>query len=211
MKPYHTLFAGLLALCILCSCEDDNNSWADNYQMDLMDFVTDATGAAVQAINDEGELLTIDNPVKGLKNDTTYRFVAIYTRKEQHINISQCSQAIAPRPVTMAEDSIYCDPVSIQSVWKTNNYINATLLIPNKDKKHVIGFVEKSITTNSMGQKIAHIQLYHDSKQDIAAFNSTAYVSLPLRAYADTLTRGQDSIYLSIKTIGKNKTFTYQY
>ena len=201
-----------MVIGLICACSSDDETWSDNYQMTFLDLATNADGKAAKAVSDEGETWIVDNPIGGLKNDTIYRIIAMYTRNDQHISLSSYAHAISARPVRLAEDdSLYTDPVGIQRIWKVPNYINATLSVANKDKNHVLGFVEQSITTNSDGKKIAHIQFYHNRNNDIDAFNSTAYISLPLRVYAETLTTGQDSIYFTINTPNGNITYPYLY
>lgn len=192
------------------SCAKDDDSWSDNYEMSFFDFETDSEGWTKYAVDDNGQSFIIDNPLSGLKSDTTYRFIALYVRNNQRIKISSCAHAVSSLPVPLVEgDLLHTDPVRIQSIWRVRNYINATLSVPIKDKQHFVKFVEKQITTNNDGEKIVHIQLFHDSNNDVAGSHTTVYLSLPLRTYNNQLTQGKDSIYFSINTPEGNITYPY--
>ncbi len=202
----------LVSLSFFCSCDDDNDSWSEDYKMDFLDMITDSKGQTFQAINDDGETLKVDNPITGLKADTTYRYIAVYIRNGSAIQLSNYGRAISSKPVVFAgTDKVYTDPVRIQSLWKVDNYINATLQIQNKTEQHIMGFIDQGITTNSEGKRIAHVQLFHNKNNDATAFTSTVYASLPLRVYSDTLTKGQDSIYFTVNTEDGLQLWQYLY
>ena len=202
----------LSIIILLCTCNDDRDSWADNYQMEFLDMTTNGSGKTVKAVNDEGETLNVINPIGGLTNDTTYRFIAVFVREGNSIRLSSYSHTISGKPFKLKDgETAITDPVSIQSIWKANNYINATLLISKKTEQHILGFIDRGITANNQGAKIARIQLYHNKSNDADAFTATVYASIPLWTYSNSLKKGQDSVYFIINTAGGLVTYPFLY
>jgi hypothetical protein len=180
--------------------------------MAFMDMMTNGSGQTYKAVNDEGETLSVINPIGGLTNDTTYRFFVVLVREGNSIRLSSYSHTISGKPFKMEEgETAITDPVTVQSIWKTSNYINATFLIQEKTEQHVMGFIDKGVTTNNQGTRIARIQLYHDNSSDAEAFTATAYASLPLWAYRDRLERGRDSVYFIVNTTDSLAIYPFLY
>jgi hypothetical protein len=207
----HAIVLFLLMTTLLCACNDDRDSWADNYQMAFMDMMTNGSGQTYKAVNDEGETLSVINPIGGLTNDTTYRFIVVFVREGNSIRLSSYSHTISGKPFKMEEETAITDPVTVQSIWKTSNYINATFLIQKKTEQHVMDFIDKGVTTNNQGTRIARVQLYHDNSNDAEAFTATAYASLPLWAYRDRLERGRDSVYFIVNTTDSLAIYPFLY
>lgn len=208
----HATVLFLLMTTLLCACNDDRDSWADNYQMAFMDMMTNGSGHTYKAVNDEGETLSVINPIGGLTNDTTYRFIVVFVREGNSIRLSSYSHTISGKPFKMEEgETAITDPVTVQSIWKTSNYINATFLIQKKTEQHVMGFIDKGVTTNNQGTRIARVQLYHDNSNDAEAFTATTYASLPLWAYRDRLERGRDSVYFIVNTTDSLAIYPFLY
>jgi hypothetical protein len=207
----HAIVLFLLMTTLLCACNDNRDSWADNYQMAFMDMMTNGSGQTYKAVNDEGETLSVINPIGGLTNDTTYRFIVVFVREGNSIRLSSYSHTISGKPFKMEEETAITDPVTVQSIWKTSNYINATFLIQKKTEQHVMDFIDKGVTTNNQGTRIARVQLYHDNSNDAEAFTATAYASLPLWAYRDRLERGRDSVYFIVNTTDSLAIYPFLY
>ena len=74
-----------------------------------------------------------------------------------------------------------------------------------------MGFIDKGVTTNNQGTRIARVQLYHDNSNDAEAFTATAYASLPLWAYRDRLERGRDSVYFIVNTTDSLAIYPFLY
>ena len=108
-------------------------------------------------------------------------------------------------------ESIHTDPVSIQSIWRSGDYLNMVLQIMVKDQKHELSFIENGITTNADGTQTLTLTLYHDRKGDVEGFNEKQYLSIPLWHYQDILNKG-DQIVLQLNTYKEGMTsrnYTY--
>lgn len=156
----------------------------------------------------------------GLTSDSTYRTVSIYEPKEMNAQgnatalLYSCQLIIAVKPVTVDKlpDGIAkTDPLGIQSVWKSGNYLNLILLPMAKEKSHIFHFIEDGITDNEDGSRTLHLTLYHNQNGDYEAFTRKSYLSVPLWAYEGRLTQG-DRVILRIHTYEKgfvSYEFTY--
>ena len=120
---------------------------------------------------------------------------------------------ISPYPAKASEwkDSIYTDPVDIQSIWRSGDYLNLIAEVKRKDQSHAFHFIEDSITTDTQGIRTLYLRLYHNSNHDYEAFTDPTYLSVPLRLYRDTLRTG-DKIRFYLNTYKEGITyreFTY--
>lgn len=188
----------------------------------FIDVTTDADGTLQDLITDKGETLQILNRdgLDGLTPDSTYRTVSIYEPKEMNAQgnatalLYSCQLIIAVKPVTVAKlpDGIAkTDPLDIQSVWKSGNYLNLILLPMAKEKSHIFHFMEDGITDNEDGSRTLHLTLYHNQNGDYEAFTRKSYLSIPLWAYEGRLAQG-DRVILRINTYEKgfvSYEFTY--
>lgn len=101
----------------------------------------------------------------GLTPDSIYRSVSIYEPKESADEgqatalLYSCQLIIAVKPVTvdkLPEATAKTDPLDIQSVWKSGNYINLILLPMAKEKSHIFTSLTKvsRITATEAGHFI---------------------------------------------------------
>lgn len=192
----------LLALALASCGEDDTVS--PPYRMDFLDIHTNSSGEGFQAVKDDDGVFSLVRPVQGLEKDTVIRCIAVYTQDGNAIRLHQTSRVLCAEPRSSEEaDEGHTDPVKVQSVWKTSRYINCTLQVPRKDKKHTFGIIYQGTTVGSGGNRTAHILLSHDAHDDTKAFTGVSYLSVPLKAFSTSLTPGQDSILLSIHTLSQ--------
>lgn len=221
MKRLRILLNALFCLLFLGACKEDEYVYP-NVISTFIDVTTDANGTLQDLITDKGETLQILNRegLDGLTPDSTYRTVSIYEPKETDTQgnttalLYSCQLIIAVKPVTvdkLPDGVAKTDPLNIQSVWKSGNYLNLILLPMAKDKSHIFHFMEDGITDDEDGKRTLHLTLYHDQNGDYEPFTRKSYLSVPLWAYEGRLTSG-DRIVLRINTYEKgfvNYEFTY--
>lgn len=200
----------LLLALVLASCGEEDTV-SPPYRMDYLDILTNSDGEGFQAIKDNDEVFSLVSPVGGLEKDTVLRHIAIYTQDGNAIRLHQTSRVLYAVPRTPEEgEELHTDPVKVQSVWKTSRYINCTLQVPRKDKKHIFGVIDQGTTGGDGGSRTAHILLFHNAGGDTKAFTGVSYLSIPLKAFSAGLTPGQDSIRLTIHTLSQG-TVTYKF
>lgn len=222
MKRVHILLSAFICLLLLGACKKEEEYVYPNVISTFIDVATDANGTVQNLVTDKGEILQVLNRegLDGLTPDSIYRSVSIYEPKEMNAQgeaaalLYSCQIIISVKPATVDKlpDGIAkTDPLNIQSVWKSGNYINLILLPMAKDKSHIFHFIEEGITDNDDGSRTLYLTLYHDQNGDYEAFTRKSYLSVPLWAYEGRLTQG-DQVILRINTYEKgfvNYEFTY--
>lgn len=221
MKRVPLLLSTFFCLLFLGACKEDEYVYP-NVISTFIDVTTDTSGTLQDLITDKGETLQILNRegLDGLTPDSTYRTVSIYEPKETDTQgnatalLYSCQLIIAVKPVTankLPDGIAKTDPLNIQSVWKSGNYLNLILLPMAKEKSHIFHFIEDGITDNEDGSRTLHLTLYHNQSGDYEAFTRKSYLSIPLWAYEGRLAQG-DQVILRINTYEKgfvSYEFTY--
>lgn len=221
MKRVPLLLSTFFCLLFLGACKEDEYVYP-NVISTFIDVTTDTSGTLQDLITDKGETLQILNRegLDGLTPDSTYRTVSIYEPKETDTQgnatalLYSCQLIIAVKPVTankLPDGIAKTDPLDIQSVWKSGNYLNLILLPMAKEKSHIFHFIEDGITDNEDGSRTLHLTLYHNQNGDYEAFTRKSYLSIPLWAYEGRLAQG-DQVILCINTYEKgfvSYEFTY--
>lgn len=208
----------LLVPLFLGACSEEDYVYP-NVLTDMIDLKTDHTGTGRYLVTDEGTEWRIQSRtgLDGLAPDTTYRTVTMYAPltdgKEAEKEALLYNTQLVISPVPLPESGfkeIKTDPVAIQSIWRSGNYLNLILQVKSKDQKHSYHFIENKLETQN-GTQTLHLTLYHDRNGDIEGFNRKVYLSVPLWAYAGTLRQG-DQIVFHIHTYQEgmtSRTFTY--
>lgn len=222
MKQLRILLSTFACLLLLGACKKDEEYVYPNVISTFIDVSTDNSGTVEKLITDKKETLQILNRegLDGLTPDSTYRTVSIYEPKEIDPQgnatalLYSCQLIISVKPVTvnkLPNGIAKTDPLNIQSVWKSGDYLNLILLPMAKEKSHIFHFMEDGITDDEDGKRTLHLTLYHDQNGDYEAFTRKSYLSVPLWAYKGRLTSG-DRIIFRIHTYEKgfvNYEFTY--
>ena len=216
MKRVKCCFLLLLCMLALEGCKEDKYV----YPSVLTEFInirTDYSGTLKELITDQGETLSVQQRegLSGLTPDSIYRTVSVYERLESseeddaYLYSSQLILAALPLPADQFE-TVRTDPLSIQSIWKSGEYINLVLLPMVKDKPHAFHFIDQGIT-EANGKRTLNLTLYHDRNNDMEAFTRKVYLSIPLWGYKEVLEKG-DQVVVQINTYEEGMTtrsFTY--
>jgi len=216
------IFAYISFLCLLLAACKEETYVYPSVITEFIDLQTDATGTITHLIADDGEHYAVQprEGLDGLHADTLYRTVSVYQilneqtdGNEPEAILYSSRTVISPYPVKAAawKDSIYTDPVDIQSIWRSGDYLNLILEVRRKDQTHAFYFIEDSISADASDIRTLNLQLFHNSNNDYEAFTEQAYLSVPLRRYRDTLHTG-DKIRFRLNTYKEGETyrdFTY--
>ena len=219
----------LILLCVLSigACKEDYSY--PNVLTELTEVQTDGNGMMKTLTTDRGEAFTIAKCAQAVKltADSLYRMLTVFEPLEgsnNHLLLHAAQPVFSeyPIPVDKFEDNIKTDPVDIQSIWRSGNYLNMILHVQTKDKKHEFHFVENGIYpyelpkggTNTKegsfagdeGRQMLEISLYHDRKDDYEAFTSKYCFSIPLKRYEGKLKKG-DVIRLNLNTYKEGNTY----
>ena len=186
-----------------------------NLVTEMVCLETDNNGFGTHFITDEGHVwhLQKDNQPDSLTADSTYRVVSRYAPlNHTDAQVYSFYKTISSLPKPKSEyDAIHTDPVSIQSIWRSGDFLNMVLQIMAKDQEHELSFVENGIVENMDGTRTLTLTLFHNRKGDVEGFNKKFYLSVPLWHYKEKLHKG-DQIILQLNTYKEGMTsrnYTY--
>lgn len=214
MKTYLKAIYIFLSAALLSACGKEDYVYP-NLITEMTCLKTDAEGFGIQIITDQGIIwhLQEGNRPDSLTADSTYRVVSRFAPiNETEAQAYAFWKVIAPLPKPAeAFDIIHTDPVSIQSIWRSGDYLNMVLHIKVKDQEHKLSFIENGITSGNDGTQTLMLTLFHDRKGDVEGFDQKFYLSVPLWHYQDKLNKG-DQIVFQLNTYQEgttSRTFIY--
>ena len=210
LKRYFILFAVVL----LTACGEEEYVYPDLIT-EMSCLKTNAEGFGVQIITDNGTVWNLKegNRPDSLTADSVYRVVSRFAPVADSEAVAYSFwKVISPLPKPESEyESIHLDPVDIQSIWQSGNYLNMVLQVMVKDKEHELSFIDNGITSNTNGTQTLHLTLFHHRKDDVEGFMQKYYLSVPLWHYEGKLNKG-DTIVFELYTYKEGmtqRTFTY--
>ena len=203
-----------LSAVLLSACGKEDYVYP-NLITEMTCLKTDAEGFGTQIVTDQGIIwhLQEGNRPDSLTADSTYRVVSRFAPiNETEAQAYAFWKVIAPLPKPAeAYDIIHTDPVSIQSIWRSGDYLNMVLHIKVKDQEHELSFIENGITSGNDGTQTLMLTLFHDRKGDVEGFDQKFYLSVPLWHYQEKLNKG-DRIVFQLNTFQEgmtSRTFIY--
>lgn len=209
--------AMVLLLCMLLweGCKEEDYV----YPSVVTEFIgaqTDSDGTISQLVADNGTVYPVlqRDGLGGLVADTLYRTISIYEPlpqedgKETAAQLYSCQLVLSMNPLAEKafKGQIKTDPVDIQSIWLSGNYVNMILLVQYKDQAHAYHFIDEGFTANEDGTRTLNLRLYHDRKNDYEAFTKQVYLSVPLKKYLQSLQKG-DKIRFYLNTYKEQETY----
>ena len=210
LKRYFILFAVVL----LTACGEEEYVYPDLIT-EMSCLKTNAEGFGVQIITDNGTVWNLKegNRPDSLTADSVYRVVSRFAPVADSEAVAYSFwKVISPLPKPESEyESIHLDPVDIQSIWQSGDYLNMVLQVMVKDKEHELSFIDNGITSNTNGTQTLHLTLFHHRKDDVEGFMQKYYLSVPLWHYEGKLNKG-DTIVFELYTYKEGmtqRTFTY--
>ena len=210
--PYGIL---LFATLILSACGEEEYIYPDLIT-EMACLKTDSEGIGTEIITDDGQVwhLQEGNLPDSLTADSTYRVVSRFAPiTDSDAKVYSLWKVISPLPKPEREyQSTHTDPVSLQSIWRSGDYLNMVLQVLVKDQEHDLSFIESALRTNETNKEQTLIlTLYHDRKGDVEGFYQKFYLSVPLWHYKGILNKG-DTIVFQLNTYKEGviqRTFTY--
>lgn len=177
---------------------------------------TNNDGTISQLVADDGTIYSVlqRDGLGGLVADTLYRTISIYepiTQENGKGNVAQlysCQLVLSvnPLPASDFKGNIKTDPVDIQSIWLSGEYLNMILLVQYKELSHLYHFVDEGITSDQSGTQTLNLRLFHDRNNDYKAFTKQVYLSVPLKNHLQLLRKG-DKIRFNLNTYKEGETY----
>ena len=210
LKRYFILFAVML----LTACGEEEYVFPDLIT-EMSCLRTDSKGFGTQIITDEGTIwhLQEESRPDSLTADSLYRVVSRFAPVADSEAVAYSFwKVISPLPKPENEyGSIHMDPVSVQSIWRSGDYLNMVLQVKVKDQEHELSFIDNGVVTNTDGSHTLTLSLFHDRKNDVEGFDQKFYLSVPLWHYQEKLNKG-DAIVFQLYTYKEGmttRTFIY--
>lgn len=210
LKRYFILFAVML----LTACGEEEYVFPDLIT-EMSCLRTDSKGFGTQIITDEGTIWHLQEGSRpdSLTADSLYRVVSRFAPVADSEAVAYSFwKVISPLPKPENEyGSIHMDPVSIQSIWRSGDYLNMVLQVKVKDQEHELSFIDNGVVTNTDGSHTLTLSLFHDRKNDVEGFDQKFYLSVPLWHYQEKLNKG-DAIVFQLYTYKEGmttRTFIY--
>ena len=204
----------IFAVNLFISCGEDEYIYPDVITS-FVNLQTNEQGIGYRLITDEGKIMDIpvkQRPSDKLTPDSIYRVISKYVPKDNEVDVYVLQSVISNIPKQEDDfETIHTDAVSIQSIWRSGEYLNMILQVMVKDQKHQFAFSENGITSDSEGKKTLSFTLYHNRNNDVEGFYHKAYLSIPLWHYKNQLNQGDD-IQLHLNTYEEgmtSRTYTY--
>ena len=214
MKKLLKTICIFLSAVLLSACGKEDYVYP-NLITEMACLKTDGNGIGTQIVTDQGIVwhLQKDNRPDSLTADSTYRIISRFAPlNESEAQAYAFWKVIAPLPKPEKEyETIHTDPVSIQSIWQSGDYLNMVLHIKVKDQEHELSFIENGIATNTDGTQTLMLTLFHNRKGDVEGFDQKFYLSVPLWHYQNKLNKG-DQIVFQLSTYQEgmtSRTFIY--
>lgn len=200
----------ILFLCCMSAftaCKDEEYVYP-SVLTEMVDIKTDSSGKLSYIDTDYGSSYKINerSGLEGFTPDSVYRTLSIFETLDSESNsmsatLYSCQFVISAIPSTEDKftDGIKTDPLDIERIWRSGDYINMVLDVKAKDKTHIINFIDYGINENPDGSSTLSITLYHNQNGDYEAFTKKAYASVPLWPYKEKLKQG-DKIEITVNT-----------
>lgn len=202
-KYYHWLFP--LLACLLAACGDDEYHYP-SVKLEFLTASTAADGTLRSILTDDGNTYAIAEDLTHAKSvaDTTLRIVGNYEQtapSEVRLYTARSVVSPLPLPAEKFKEGVKTDPADVLGIWMGLDYLNMTLTVKAQNKKHAFHFVEDRVEEDAeAGHKEVWLTLYHDADGD-TGYTQRAYLSVPLRHYAEAATR-HITVHFSLHTSG---------
>lgn len=204
----------LFAALFLTACGEDEYVFP-NLITEMSCLKTDAEGFGTQIITDDGTVWNLQegNRPDNLTADSLYRVVSRFAPiSDSEAEAYAFWKVISPLPKPEREyHSTHTDPVTLQSIWRSGDYLNMVLQVMVKDQEHDLSFIENDPRIHANKKQTLMLTLYHDRKGDVEGFHQKFYLSVPLWHYKGTLNEG-DTIVFQLNTHKEGMTqYTFTY
>lgn len=209
-----------LLMCLLTACGEDEYNYP-SVKLEYLTAFSGADGNLKTVVTDAGTTFPVveDASKMNIGANSSVRIVSNYgnavgadgtTGVKLHATLNAVSPL--PMPPGKFEGGVKKDPADILSIWMGLNYLNVILEVKMQNGKHQFGFIEDSVTVDAQtGHSDVSLTLYHNADNDMPAYTSRAYLSVPLQQYAVEGVR-KVTIHFSLNAYsGKVQTHSFEW
>jgi len=116
---------------------------------------------------------------------------------------------------TATQDSIGNDPVVINDMWVSGDYLNVEFIYPGYSKTHFINLVSDSIKNKTYTDNKAHVEFRHNANDDYPSINISGIVSFNISKLKVVGVNSVDFVVHTNEfgntTTNRTYNFTYKY
>lgn len=210
MRRWLPIYLCLLLPWVMVACEDDEDDAFPPVRMEFVEVITNSKSEVDYILTDDGQRLAPSSTITAARPDTTYRCVCQYAVENKACHVYDLRTIYAKKPVRLtASDTLWTDPIGVNSVWKGPRYVNLSLaLLTTGRGSHSYSFVEDTVMTNGGDVTTVHCTVTHRRQgDDPESYTQNVYLSMPVYDY---LEKGVDSVAVTINTYSGPKTYRYQ-
>lgn len=187
------LFLGILLLTTACG---DDEYYYPSVKLEFVTVKAGADGRIETLIPDKGSTMQVSEDrtnstiaARSLRRVMSNYEVISTDAGEVTAKIYSLQSVVAPEPKKETDPAftggLKTDPVDVTSIWIGRDYLNIILNLNVKGgKQHIFGIVEENIIETSTEKEVT-LSLFHDANGDMEYYNRRAYISVPLKKYAD--------------------------
>lgn len=219
------IFILALVFPLLFSCNNNEEEVEDsNVEMATVENPSQLTNFYLN-LDDSSRLYVLNNDIKYYRPKNEQRVIVDYTilsnkprgsSYDHDVKINDVYEVLTKGifPITSAtEDSIGNDPIAINGMWISGNYLNVDFIYPGYSKMHFITLASdasKTYTDNKI-----HLEFRHNANNDYPSFNISGVVCFNLKSLRKSGSSSVDIVIHSNEfdngASEKTRNFTYKY
>lgn len=185
LSTFCAALLGAVCLMSVSSCSDDCNA-TPPFTTEMADVQTDAGGRLAALLLDDDTRYVIENQKAGYKPNTAYRALADFCIQGGKAHVYSLMNALVLKDSTATPMH---DPVKVQSVWRTQKYINIHLSPRTQGGRQYWGYIVDSVTESALpdGTPCRHIclSLHHNQNGDPESYTTEVYASIAIHSITD--------------------------
>ena len=193
-----TLSSFTLAL-VACSSDNDEEDAFPTLVTEMGVLHVGTVITDVSLYTDSGKKYHVSSEIVGLQPNVWMRCLAGYVEQDSKNVEVLTLKGVNVLPNCSDRPLQKRDPVGVVSAWTGGGFINLHLLKKNKGADHEWGYILDNSYANAAGGTTYEVTLYHDQRNDPAAYSSDIYFSLSQDSLSKTRTT-TDSITLTVNT-----------
>lgn len=192
-----------LGIVLFPSCEKEQDP-LPSYIQELAELHADHSGVLRTLVTDRGESLGLVNPQPGFSSDSVYRAFTLYTKEQGGARLYQMGSVASGCAVQMDSSAVQQSPVELISLWKTQSrWMNLHVRVYSGSEPQQLRWVwtrlEERETTGGV-TKMLHLQIDSKPQSEPYHYTEEVYVSCPLTPFSNMLSKGKDSLTVTVNT-----------
>jgi len=190
MMKHKLIYTIIILLLALSACSKSDDYVYPSVLLDFMKATADSTGAVTTLTSDKGLVYHVVANISGVTfaKDTSQRIVTYYQIYKKatadsigSVGVYSLLKIICSTP-RIGNYVWSKDPVTVQSIWRSGDYINLALGIKMQNGSHLMAFLQSGDTVIN-NKHVITVKVSHNKNGDYEAYTKVTYLSIPLSSY----------------------------